>query len=133
MGTYVEVPADAIRSKLTSAGFKPALETRGYEEVFDRVHDRDKRYMVRVFTSIGRGDAEARAKGTDAIRVIALFFRDAYVNPNAYRGQGMHAVVFKAKRVHRSGSVDAVLDRMMERARDAYQFCNCKIQEGKQT
>jgi hypothetical protein len=129
MGTYVEVPADTIRAKLTAAGFKLTDGRFGHEEVFDRIHDKDRRYIVRVFTSITHGGTEARAKGTDAIRVYALFFRDAYVNPGNYRGQA--ACIYNGKRVHRSGSVEAVLERMMERARDAYAFCNCRIQENK--
>jgi hypothetical protein len=32
--------------------------------------------------------------------------------------------IFKATRVHRAGTVDAVLDRMIERAREAYTACN---------
>lgn len=128
MGTYVEVPAHMIRTTLQAAGFElsKALRTSaGSEEVYDRVHDKDRRYLIRVYTSITSGDSTVRSKGADAIRVVAVFRRDFYVDPGSHFAVG----IFKAKRIHRSGSVEAVLERMMQRARDAYAFCNCKMRE----
>jgi hypothetical protein len=121
-GNYVEVPVDLLFARLESAGFK-RVSTSG-EAVFDREHDKDRRYVVRVYTSVGVD--RIRGCGRDAIRVVALFRRDAYVSVNAAA-----VGIYKGKRVHRSGTVEAVLERMIERARDAYAFCNCRIQESK--
>lgn len=114
---FVAVPAAAIRERLVAAGFHLVPDTRG-EEVYDRVHDRDGRYTVRVYSSIQRGAAEARDCGEDAIRVVALF-ADAQ-----FHWPARVVPIFKATRVHRMGSVEAVLVRLIERAREAYAACN---------
>lgn len=114
---FVQVPAAAIRERLAAAGFRLLPATVG-EEVYERPHDRDARYTVKVYSSIQRGAAEVRDCGTDAIRVVALF------TDTRFRWPGVSVPVFKATRVHRAGSVEAVLDRMVERAREAYAAIN---------
>ena len=114
---FVHVPADAIRSRLAAAGFRLVPEARG-EEVYERAHNRDARYTVKVYSSIQRGAGEARGCGEDAIRVVALFADSRFSWPARV------TPIFKATRVHRTGSVEAVLDRMVERAREAYAACN---------
>jgi hypothetical protein len=127
MGHFVDVPPDAIRARLLAAGFRLAAVPTSREEVYDRAHDRDRRYVVRVYTTIALG--AARGCGDDAIRVVALFARDALVDSRAIdKAVG----IFKAKRVHRSGSVEAVLERMMGRAREAYVFCSERRAAGQQ-
>ncbi len=106
--SFVQVPAEAIRARLLAAGFR-RLEQAGREEVYGRSHDSDPRYVVKVYTSIREGSELARQRGQDAIRVVAV---------RGDRG------IFKGQRVYRTGSVSAVLDRMMERAREAYGFCS---------
>ena len=114
---YVEVPAHRIREVLLAAGFR-LMEGNGYsygnegEEVYFRAHDKDASYAVKVFSSITRGRQTVRGVGQDAIRVVAV------------RHVGSWVGVWKGKRIHRTGSVDAVLERMMERARDAYAHIN---------
>ncbi len=115
--SFVPVPATAIRSRLAGAGFTLVLGTHG-EEVYERKHDRDGRYVVRVYSSIQRGADEARACGEDAIRVVALFVDGRYNFPPRT------VPIFKATRVNRTGTVDGVLDRLIERAREAYAACN---------
>lgn len=112
--SFVHVPADAIRQRLTAAGFVLLPASRG-EEVYERRHDRDDRYTVKVYSSIQRGASEARECGADAIRVVALFKAP---------GWNVCKCIHKSKRVHRSGSIEAVLDRMIDRAREAYGACN---------
>lgn len=109
---FVDVPADAIRARLGGAGFYRA-QVAGREEVWERKHDRDPTYLIRVYTSIAHGEG-TRACGADAIRVIALL---APSNGKVYP-------IHKGVRVHRAGSVDGVLDRVIERAREAYAACN---------
>ena len=107
--SYVAVPADAIRAKLLRAGFRRLEQAVGREEVYVRSHDGDARYVVKVYTSIREGSSVARQRGQDAIRVVAVVGEKG---------------IFKGQRVYRTGSVSAVLDRMMERAREAYAFCS---------
>lgn len=111
--SFVQVPAAAIRDRLAAAGFRLLPANRG-EEVYERAHERDDRYTIKVYSSIQRGASEARKCGADAIRVVALFTP----RPNAVYP------IHKSTRVHRSGTVEAVLDRMIERARGAYVACN---------
>jgi hypothetical protein len=109
---FVDVPAAAIRERLAAAGFRLLPAQRG-EEVYERAHDKDDRYTVKVYSSVQRGETEARECGADAIRVVALLTTPKKVYP-----------IFKSARVYRTGSVDAVLGRMIERAREAYARCN---------
>ena len=114
---FVQVPADAIRQRLAAAGFHLIVAAHG-EEVYQRKHDRDDRYAIFVYSSIQRGAAEVRDCGEDAIRVVAVFMDSKFHWP------AKAVPIFKATRVHRAGSVEAVLDRMIERAREAYSHIN---------
>jgi hypothetical protein len=107
------MPAHAIRSRLSTAGFKRSPTSSGNEEVYDLWHTRDNHYVVRVYSSIRAGMDEARGCGGDAIRIVALHIDNNVVTP-----------IFKATRIHRTGTVEGVLDRMIERSREAYGACN---------
>ena len=116
---YVPVPAAAIRERLAAAGFRLLLADASYgEEVYVRSHDRDARYIIKVYSSIRRGTEEVRECGQDAIRVVAV------VEDGRHHWPAREIPIFKAVRVYRTGSVDKVLDRMIERAREAYGACN---------
>jgi hypothetical protein len=120
MSTFVEVPAALIREKLKAAGFKLASPERGsHEETWIRSHDRNPRYVIKVYTSLTAGAQSTRDCGTDAIRVVAL--EAAY---DQTRWPGRWFPIFKGRRVHRTGSPEAVVDRMMDRAREAYAAIN---------
>lgn len=108
---FVEVPASAIRDKLTAAGFRLLPVARG-EEIYAREHDKDNRYTIKVYSSIRQG--EIRQRDADAIRVVALL-----IVPG-----GKTYPIFKSARVYRTGTVEGVLDRMIERAREAYATCS---------
>jgi len=114
---FVPVPASAIRNRLAAAGFRLLPAAHG-EEVYERAHDRDPCYTVKVYSSIQRGADSARDCGEDAIRVVALFADSRFHWP------AQIVPIFKATRIHRTGSVEKVLDRMIERAREAYAACN---------
>lgn len=116
---FVEVPAAAIRERLAAAGFELMAADKG-EEVYLRVHDKDDRYAIKVYSSIRHGSGSARKRGADAIRVVALFQPREQVYP-----------IFKSARVYRTGTVEAVLERMIERGREAYARCNQHRREGK--
>jgi hypothetical protein len=124
---YVAVPAAAIRNRLAAAGFRLLAVPLGCpgEEVYERRHDRDPRYAVKVYSSIQRGQEEVRDRGADAIRVVAVYYGGPLGASGEWLGgPGAARGIFKSPRVHRSGSVDSVLDRMIDRAREAYAFIN---------
>ena len=112
-GRFVVMPAHLIRSRLAAAGFFRQTDVRGNEEVYDLRHTKDAHYVVRVYTSVRAGMDEARGCGGDAIRVVALRVEGNAVTP-----------IFKSTRIHRTGTVEKVLDRMIERSREAYAACN---------
>lgn len=109
---YVDVPADVLIASLLAAGFVRDPSS-GSEEVFYREHAKAPAYAVRVYTSLSQAARRARGCGEDAIRVVVT-----YEGPNGRRG------VWKARRVHRAGSVDAVIARMLDRMRDGYRHIN---------
>jgi len=110
------VPAAEIRDRLTAAGF--SLVSGSGEEIYVRAHNRDVRYTVKVYSSIQRGAGEIAQCGDDAIRVVAIWTDDKFCWPPRERP------IFKSARVYRTGTVEGVLDRMIERAREAYEMCN---------
>lgn len=118
MSRFVQVPAAAIRERLTAAGFSLLPATNGEEEVYVRAHNRDARYTIKVYSSIQRGAGDVRNCGEDAIRVVAMWVDDKFSWPARERP------IFKSARVYRTGTVEGVLDRMIERAREAYEACN---------
>lgn len=101
MSRLVQVPSAAIRSRLAGAGFTLVQATHG-KEVYERAHNRDARYVVRVH-------------GGDPIRVVALFME--------------MVPIFSATCVLRM-TVDAVLDMVIELAGEAYAECNAHRRKG---
>lgn len=117
MSRFVQVPAAAIRDRLTAAGFS-LLPANSGEEVYTRAHNRDPRYTIKVYSSIQRGAGEIAECGDDAIRVVALWTDDKFSWPARV------CPIFKSARVYRTGTVEGVLDRMIKRAQEAYAACN---------
>ena len=103
------IPAAALRDRLTAAGFRLVPGERG-EEVYVRAHDRDPRYAIYVYSSIQRSDKGQSGRDADTVRIVALHM------PHSDSGH----TIFRATRIHRSGAIEAVLDRVIERIREAY-------------
>jgi len=115
-GRYVEVPLEDIAERLEEAGF--VREQLSGEVTYSRLHDRDGRLVILVYTSIAEGGSKGRGCGEDAIRVVALF-RWTRRGETEVRRKKLYT-----GRVFRVTSVEGVVDRMMEKARDAYRACN---------
>lgn len=124
--SYVEVPAEAIRTKLKEMGFERTFQERCGEEVYERCHHKDGAYVVRIYSSISDGACSVRGCGEDAIRVVAL---RRIVRFGDWRRPWEWQGVAKTKRIHRTGTVEGVLARMHERAREAYSVINAKLGE----
>jgi hypothetical protein len=129
MSRAVVVPAELIRAALTKAGFVNAgpsagafTHDQGREEVWTRAHDRDPSYVIKVYTSLTQGAAVTREKDSDAIRVVVVR-KDPMRFPAAFVG------VWKSARVHRTGSPEKVVARMLERAREGYAYINEQLKK----
>jgi hypothetical protein len=136
---FVEVPAHALRSRLHGAGF--VLLPGSGEEVYERRHQRHADFAVKVYTSIARGHDEARGCGEDAIRVVVVRYF-AWIKGStsgAHRPLGpvedryMAHGVSDFPRIYRTGSVEAVLDRTTDRAREAYAFINESLKKERES
>lgn len=106
------MPREAMVNRLEKAGFIPYPENHGNELVYYRRHHAHPDLLVKVYTSLPRTGGDARPNGSDAIRVVAIF-----ESP----GRGNFGI-YKAVRVHRTGTVEGVIERTLERMREAYSY-----------
>jgi hypothetical protein len=108
-----------LLAALQNAGFSRVtsdrLPAKTREDVYERVIDgTDGKMRVWVWTSAVAG--QLRGAGSDAIRVTTVYATDNDIHGKP-RGVG------KEKRVFRTGKMDAIESRMMERMRDAWRGC----------
>lgn len=108
---YIEVPAESLKGMLAAKGFTEMVVNK--EVVYERANHIDPNLKVRVYTSLAVGEEKARKCGGDAIRCCLVFNRF-----------GKTWGIAKAKRVYRSGKLEDVLDRTLERAREMYALAN---------
>ena len=84
------------------------------ERVYARTVGDDERLQVRVYTTVIGGENgtpfEVRKEGKDAIRVCATYKTKS----------GKDRGLVKETRVNRTGNIDAIVDRMYQRMRNAY-------------
>jgi hypothetical protein len=105
------VLATGLLDMLAKAGFMEEFlkDQRVQERVFYRPVN--KKIRVRVFTSIVNED-EVRRAGRDAIRVCAV-----------YRSNGTDRGIVSQTRTHRTGTIEAILDRVLTRMRECWKAC----------
>lgn len=126
--------ADKLKTRLGEAGFKLSEDRtrdpgrrygsgyKGREEVFVFQHRKDPGLEVQVFTSIVTG-GEVRSKGADAIRVCLVYKNKAKItNPESEDAKQYD--LGSECRVHRTGDIDDIVERTVQRARDAYTRAN---------
>jgi hypothetical protein len=123
MGTYVEVRRETIEGFLADKGFR--REIAGKELVYIRDHHVFPALKIKVWTSLPAQEGRnARGRGQDAIRVTVAYEGS---QPMTAFGKGEPRTsfgIFKATRIFRTGSEAAVLERLYERMREAYQTAN---------
>jgi hypothetical protein len=102
MPHYVTVPAQAIEDFCEAKGF--TRTTQRNEVVYVRASRRNPDVKIKVYTSIRAGRSTARGNGKDSIKVCAVF-------DNGRKSFG----IGRFPRVHRTGSTEAVLARVLER------------------
>ena len=113
---FVKIDRSKLCGTLESKGFSVDPDARG-ELVYVRQHHIDPTMFVKIYTSLPINGADSRGKGEDAIRVLLTF-----KNPKT----GAAGCLFKPSRVYRTGTEDAVIERTLERARDAYREANAR-------
>ena len=122
---FVPVSSEAFLDAFLPKGFE-VVEPPYTELVLQRRHDKDPRYIVRIYTSVARSyeggvSAAVRAKGQDSIKVAGVF----------EKGNGVTLGIVKNKRIHRVGTEADIIKRTLERARYAYAQFNLMIKKGR--
>lgn len=99
--------AKAIQRKLEAGRFGLHHDPYTDEEIYYKKLPEDSRLMVLVYTSIVQG--QVREVGKDALRVALVYEKEGDRGGSAIIG------LAKATRVNRTGTVNAIVDRMVER------------------
>jgi hypothetical protein len=116
--SYVQVPRDLFIAKLTECGFHSDETQEGNELVVTRQHHNDGTMFVKIFTTLPKAGGDVRAKGADAIRIVLIF-----------KNGDRSGCLMKLPKVLRTGSAEAVIERTIERAREAYAEANRRHNE----
>jgi hypothetical protein len=125
---YVELPAKVLEQFLAEKGFSRTVS--GHEIVYVRevvlsINGQKYQHLsgvkVKVFTSLSVGAEIARGPGMDAVRVVCAYQGQKAISPWRATDQPRTSFgIFKGKRIHRTGSVAKILDRLHDRMREAY-------------
>jgi hypothetical protein len=107
MSTFIVVPASEIDAFLTSKHFRRSDDGRT-ERTYERVGKACSSLRIVVWSSVA-AEGDTRGCGEDAIRVGLMAVVEGA------RRWSLH----KCKRIHRTGSVEKVLDRVLERILEA--------------
>lgn len=123
MPYYTSIPRDFLCDALEERGFTRSADPHGEELVYERRHHIDPTMYIKVFTSISLDGIETRRRGSDAIRIAVIF-----KNPRT----GVVGGLYKTRRVNRVGFADQIVERTLQRAREAYAFANQRAKAWKQ-
>lgn len=100
--------ADGIIARLTSHQFMEEYDEGSGERVLYRPHPHGVR--LQVWTSVDRNTGLTRDVGDDAVRVCAVY----------RAADGTDRGIMKTTRVNRVGEVDAIVGRVVDRARSMW-------------
>lgn len=104
---------------LEQAGFVvDTIDQSGNELVYIRQHHLDMSMFVKVYTTLDRRGGDVRSNGSDAIRVL-LIFRNSW--------SGRSGCLYQTAKVLRTGTERGVIERTLERAREAYAHGNQRV------
>lgn len=107
MSTFVEVPAAELATFLGEKKFTAGKQ--GHEVVYTRQSKTNPLLRIAVYSSVTEGSMKARGCGEDAIRVVLL---------GTVSGDKTWCLR-KTTRIHRTGSVAKVLERILDRIMEA--------------
>jgi hypothetical protein len=115
-----------LMSVLDNAGFKrdERFESKRPAHLREHVYSREIKdgMFVIVYTSCSNHKkvyVSVRAKGNDAIRVSTIYLR-------ADKHASERVGIGKQKRIHRTGVIEDIGNRMLERMRDAWRIGNTR-------
>jgi hypothetical protein len=111
MSRFIVLDREKFVGAFVAAGFKPDTTQSGSELVFTRQHHLDPTMWVKVYSTLPVGAGNGRECGADAIRCVLVFRNEK---------TGKSGGLFKATRVLRTGSTEAVIERTLTRARECY-------------
>ncbi len=123
---YVEIDSKLLEEFLSACGFRRIQQHT--EIVYVHPHKWCDSVRVKVYTSIKVGENVARPCGADAIRVVAAYEGQRPVSRPGQKSSTNFGI-YKAKKILRTGSQEAVTERLHERMREAYAFCSVWIRE----
>lgn len=119
---FVSMPADVLEAFLIERKFEKRI--KGNEIVYVLSNSYCKSVLVKVYTSIQYGQQFARESGADAIRVVAAYEGVKAMKPRYNAPPSKSFGIYKAKKILRTGSVEKILERLLERMRETYLFTN---------
>jgi hypothetical protein len=108
---FITIDRDDFCNALEEKGFSKDPTAQG-ELVYVYQHKLDPTMFVKIYTSLPPQRGDTRGCGKDAIRVLLIFKNDRTQRSGC---------LYKAQRVFRTGTQQGVIERTLERARDAYQ------------
>lgn len=117
---FVSLDANVLEQFLRECGFSRAVQ--GNEIVYVRANKYHASVKVKVYTSIRAGQDHARGCGEDAIRVVAAYEGTKAIEPRRGAAPSKSFGIYKAQKILRTGSQEAIIERLHERMREAYQF-----------
>lgn len=101
-----------LTDTIVAEGFVQEKVPRGYEMLFSRATG-DPNLRLLIYTSIVKGQVRRAAK--DAIRVAAVY---------TAQKDGQERGVIKATRIHRTGTIGAIINRLLSRIREIESKCH---------
>lgn len=119
---FVSMPTDVLEAFLVERKFEKRIS--GKEIVYVLPNTHHKSVLVKVYTSIQYGKEAARECGADSIKVVAAYEGTKAIKPRYDAPPSRSFGIYKAKKILRTGSVEAILERLLERMRETYLFTN---------
>ena len=112
---FVVIDRDLFCQALESKGFQVDEESTNmcHELIYRRQHHLDPTMFIKVCTSLPAKRGDTRKNGADSIKVMLIF-------DNGKKS----GCLYKASRVFRTGSQEGVIERTIDRAREAYKVGN---------
>ena len=112
---FVTIDRDVFCKALESWGFSvdEVSTEKCHELIYRRQHHLDPTMFIKVCTSLPAKRGDTRKNGSDSIKIMLIF-------DNGKRS----GCLYKATRVFRTGTEEGVIERTLDRAREAYKVGN---------
>lgn len=122
----LEISPLALREFLEERGFRATRQ--GQEVVYVLAHHVRPELKLKVYTSLDVRDGLPRPTGKDAI-FVTLAWEGPEIVPWPGAPPSKSVGLWKARRLHRTGELSALLSRLYDRMREGYEFANKWLQK----